>query len=181
MPRYVVYFTRSLAPFLQLASPYLFISFFKWIFRDLSCSQILKPEKYPFLNRSFYRQKDIDLYMDISPYLNMEEPTLKGCNQRKVLTLSTTLFSDDVPWAKGSLQRSGCETAIPPFPLKQGGPPSPPFRPIIDRDFTDAEGSLLTKPPSQSLERSAKLSTKLCFSPCSRNTRLVATLIQNKR
>ena len=40
--------------------------------------------------------------MDISPYLNMEEPTLKGCNQRKVLTtLSTTLFSDDVPWAKG--------------------------------------------------------------------------------
>ncbi|WOG81059.1 hypothetical protein DCAR_0100204 [Daucus carota subsp. sativus] len=31
----------------------------------------------------------------------MEEPTRKGCNQRKVLTLSTTLFSDDVPWAKG--------------------------------------------------------------------------------
>lgn len=102
MPRYVVYFTRSLAPFLQLASPYLFISFLKWIFRDLSCSQILKPDKYPFLNRSLYRQKDIDLYMDISPYLNMEEPTRKGCNQRKVLTLSTTLFSDDVPWAKGA-------------------------------------------------------------------------------
>ena len=40
--------------------------------------------------------------MDISPYLNMEEPTRKGCNQRKVLTLSTTLFSDDVPWAKGA-------------------------------------------------------------------------------
>ena len=109
MPRYV-YFTRSLAlqfscslaPFLQLASPYLFISFFKWIFRDLSCSQILKPDQYPFLNISFYRQKDIDLYMDLSPYLNMEEPTLKGCNQRKVLTLSPTLFSDDVPWAKGA-------------------------------------------------------------------------------
>jgi len=40
--------------------------------------------------------------MDISPYLNMEEPTRKGCNQRKVLTLSPTLFSDDVPWAKGA-------------------------------------------------------------------------------
>lgn len=40
--------------------------------------------------------------MDLSPYLNMEEPTLKGCNQRKVLTLSPTLFSDDVPWAKGA-------------------------------------------------------------------------------
>ena len=32
----------------------------------------------------------------------MEEPTLKGRNQRKVLTLSPTLFSDDVPWAKGA-------------------------------------------------------------------------------
>lgn len=31
----------------------------------------------------------------------MEEPTLKGRNQRKVLTLSPTLFSDDAPWAKG--------------------------------------------------------------------------------
>ncbi|KAK4377079.1 hypothetical protein RND71_003375 [Anisodus tanguticus] len=29
-----------------------------------------------------------------------------------------------------------------------GGPPSPSFRPIIDRDFTDAEDSLLTKPPT---------------------------------
>ena len=32
----------------------------------------------------------------------MEDPTLKGRNQRKVLTLSPTLFSDDVPWAKGA-------------------------------------------------------------------------------
>ena len=32
----------------------------------------------------------------------MEEPTLKGRNQRKVLTLSPTLFSDDAPWAKGA-------------------------------------------------------------------------------
>ena len=32
----------------------------------------------------------------------MEEPTLKGRNRRKVLTLSPTLFSDDVPWAKGA-------------------------------------------------------------------------------
>lgn len=32
----------------------------------------------------------------------MEEPKLKGRNQRKVLTLSPTLFSDDVPWAKGA-------------------------------------------------------------------------------
>ncbi|CAN4118977.1 unnamed protein product [Withania somnifera] len=31
----------------------------------------------------------------------MEEPTQQGRNQRKVLTLSPTLFSDDVPWAKG--------------------------------------------------------------------------------
>lgn len=35
--------------------------------------------------------------MDLSPYLNMEEPTQQGRNQRKVLTLSPTLFSDDVP------------------------------------------------------------------------------------
>ncbi|GJY24171.1 hypothetical protein Tco_0397829 [Tanacetum coccineum] len=34
-------------------------------------------------------------------HLSPEEPTLKGCKQRKVLTLSPTLFSDDVPWAKG--------------------------------------------------------------------------------
>ncbi|KAI3677469.1 hypothetical protein L6452_36731 [Arctium lappa] len=34
---------------------------------------------------------------DLSP----EEPTLKGCKQRKVLTLSPTLFSDDAPWTKG--------------------------------------------------------------------------------
>jgi len=40
--------------------------------------------------------------MDLSPYLNMEEPTQQGRNQRKVLTLSPTLFSDDVPWAKGA-------------------------------------------------------------------------------
>ncbi|KAH0726699.1 hypothetical protein KY284_002564 [Solanum tuberosum] len=32
----------------------------------------------------------------------MEEPTLKGRNQREALTLSPTLFSDDVPWAKGA-------------------------------------------------------------------------------
>lgn len=33
----------------------------------------------------------------------MEEPTLKGRNQRRVLTLSPTLFSDDAPcWAKGA-------------------------------------------------------------------------------
>jgi len=44
----------------------------------------------------------MDLYLDLSPYLNMEEPTLKGRNQRKVLTLSPTLFSDDAPWAKGA-------------------------------------------------------------------------------
>ncbi len=39
----------------------------------------------------------MDLYLDLSPYLNMEEPTLKGRNQRKVLTLSPTLFSGDSP------------------------------------------------------------------------------------
>ena len=32
----------------------------------------------------------------------MEDPTLKGRNQRKVLTLSPKFFSDDVPWAKGA-------------------------------------------------------------------------------
>ena len=83
----------------------------------------------------------------------MEEPTLKGRNQRKVLTLSPTLFSDDVPRinAKGATilflssivpirtsgrfvllstqfsvfvcdhvgrKVNGCETTIPPFPLK---------------------------------------------------------------
>ncbi|CAN4093665.1 unnamed protein product [Withania somnifera] len=31
----------------------------------------------------------------------MEESTQQWRNQRKVLTLSSTLFSDDVPWAKG--------------------------------------------------------------------------------
>lgn len=40
--------------------------------------------------------------MDLSPYRNMEEPTQQGRNQRKVLTLSPTLFSNDVPWAKGA-------------------------------------------------------------------------------
>ncbi|GKD98741.1 hypothetical protein Tco_1382638 [Tanacetum coccineum] len=35
--------------------------------------------------------------------------------------------------------------------LAQGGLPSLPFRPIIDRDFTDAEGSLLTKLPTKKL------------------------------
>ncbi|KAD2171591.1 hypothetical protein E3N88_41711 [Mikania micrantha] len=37
----------------------------------------------------------------ISGGVSPEEPTLKGCKQQKVLTLSPTLFSDDVPWAKG--------------------------------------------------------------------------------
>ncbi|KAI3672586.1 hypothetical protein L6452_38680 [Arctium lappa] len=37
----------------------------------------------------------------LKPDLSPEEPTLKGCKQRKVLTLSPTLFSDDAPWAKG--------------------------------------------------------------------------------
>ncbi|RYR46714.1 hypothetical protein Ahy_A07g032496 [Arachis hypogaea] len=50
-------------------------------------------------------------------------------------------------------KRSGCETAIPPFPLKWG-PPSPPFfQFIMDRDFTDAEGSLLTRPPTLEASR----------------------------
>ena len=44
----------------------------------------------------------LSISLDLSPYLNMEEPTLKRRNQRKVLTLSPTLFSDDVPWAKGA-------------------------------------------------------------------------------
>ncbi|KAK8500324.1 hypothetical protein V6N13_008839 [Hibiscus sabdariffa] len=35
--------------------------------------------------------------------LYMEEPVLKGRNQRKVLVLSPTLFSDDGPWAKGAI------------------------------------------------------------------------------
>ncbi|KAK8508964.1 hypothetical protein V6N13_133609 [Hibiscus sabdariffa] len=34
--------------------------------------------------------------------LYMEEPTLKGRNQWKVLALSPTLFTDDGPWAKGA-------------------------------------------------------------------------------
>ncbi|GJT97799.1 ATPase subunit 1, partial [Tanacetum coccineum] len=34
-------------------------------------------------------------------HLSPEKPTLKECKQWKVLTLSPTLFSDDVPWAKG--------------------------------------------------------------------------------
>ncbi|KAL8252164.1 hypothetical protein R6Q59_035857 [Mikania micrantha] len=38
----------------------------------------------------------------ISGGVSPEEPTLKGCKQQKVLTLSPTLFSDDVPWAKGT-------------------------------------------------------------------------------
>ena len=50
------------------------LTFIKWIFRDLSCSQILKPDPYPFLNISIFlsidRQKDIDLYLDLSPYLS---------------------------------------------------------------------------------------------------------------
>ncbi|GKA32315.1 hypothetical protein Tco_0718682, partial [Tanacetum coccineum] len=36
----------------------------------------------------------------LKPDLSSEEPILKGCKQRKVLTLSPTLFSNDVPWAK---------------------------------------------------------------------------------
>jgi len=83
----------------------------------------------------------------------------------------------------GNPKLCGRPAQLVPF-VPGGGPPSPPFRPIIDRDFTDAEDSLLTKPPTweasrqERSEEEAKLSTKLCFSPCSRNTRLVATLIQ---
>ncbi|GKB03050.1 hypothetical protein Tco_0831139 [Tanacetum coccineum] len=36
----------------------------------------------------------------LKPDLSPEKPTLKECKQWKVLTLSPTLFSDDVPWAK---------------------------------------------------------------------------------
>lgn len=56
----------------------------------------------------------MDLYLDLSPYLNMEEPTLKGRNQRKVLTLSPTLFSDDAPWAKGATIATGSDTKLRP-------------------------------------------------------------------
>ena len=47
------------------------------------------------------RRKSTILKADQYPYLNIEETTLKGRNQRKVLTLSETLFSDDVPWTEG--------------------------------------------------------------------------------
>ena len=153
----------------------------------------------------------------------MEDPTLKGRNQRKVLTLSPTLFSDDVPWAKGatifflSFNRSdqdkwvgsfrppiyailclrswscwakgSCRGAavkrrFPPFHwsregllphhsgllligiwpmLKVACLPSHPLEKLVSPERSDEE---------------AKLSTKLCFSSCSRNTWLVATLIQ---
>lgn len=87
----------------------------------------------------------------------MEEPTQQGRNQRKVLTLSPTLFSNDVPWAKGA-------TILAYYWLIG-------ILPML---------KVLTKPPTweASRQKEAKLSTKQSFSPFSRNTRLVATLIQ---
>ncbi|KAL2931330.1 Beta-galactosidase [Bienertia sinuspersici] len=84
-----------------------------------------------------------------------------------------TLFSDDVPWTEGAailflssivlIRTSGLvrflllSTLFSVFVRdhvgQKGGPPSSPFRPIIDRDFTNAEGSLLTKPPTLEASR----------------------------
>ncbi|KAJ8612894.1 hypothetical protein MRB53_037221 [Persea americana] len=44
--------------------------------------------------------------------------------------------------------------------IPKGGPPSPPFRPIIDRDLTSAEGSLLTKPPTGEASRQKSVARK---------------------
>lgn len=159
--------------------------------------------------------------MDLSPYRNMEEPTQQGRNQRKVLTLSPTLFSNDVPWAKGATilflssivpirtrglvrfvllyyailclrswscwAKGSCIGAavkgrFPPFHWRASYLPHHSGLLLIDRDFTDAEGSLLTKPPtweaSRQKEATRKRSCLRSFSPFSRKTRLVATLIQ---
>ena len=48
-------------------------------------------------------------------------------------------------WAKGSCRGAAVKRWFPPFHWSREGLLP---RPIIDRDFTDAEGSLLTKPPT---------------------------------
>ncbi|GKE17689.1 hypothetical protein Tco_1425266, partial [Tanacetum coccineum] len=52
------------------------------------------------LFRLLIERSEIKVYEKVGE-VSPKEPTLKGCKQRKVLTLSPTLFSDDVPWAKG--------------------------------------------------------------------------------
>ena len=75
-----------------------------------------------------------------------------------------------------SCRGAAVKRRFPPFHWSRGGPPSPPFRPIIDRDFTDAEGSLLTKPPTWEASRQKEAArTRSCLRsfppPCSRSTR----------
>lgn len=62
-------------------------------------------------------------------------------------------------WAKGSCRGAAVKRWFP-LSIEVGGAPSPPFRPIIDRDFTDAEGSLLTKPPTWEASRQKEATRK---------------------
>lgn len=45
-------------------------------------------------NRCIRCYKDLHIYLNLSPYLNVEEPRFEECNQHKFLTLSLKLFSD---------------------------------------------------------------------------------------
>ncbi|RYQ84103.1 hypothetical protein Ahy_B10g103008 [Arachis hypogaea] len=122
----------------------------------------------------------------------------RGMDKRKGPSLSFFNRSDQDKWVGFVLlstqfsvfvrdhvrrKRSGCETAIPPFPLKWG-PPSPPFFLfIMDRDFTDAEGSLLTRPPTLEASRQKEAARtrscrRSCPPPCSRSTRRYFDSIQ---
>ncbi|RYQ84091.1 hypothetical protein Ahy_B10g102995 [Arachis hypogaea] len=106
----------------------------------------------------------------------------RGMDKRKGPSLSFFNRSDQDKWVGFVLlstqfsvfvrdhvgrKRSGCETAILPFPLKWG-PPSPPFFLfIMDRDFTDAEGSLLTRLPTLEASRQKEAArTRSCRRSC---------------
>nr|GEV95088.1 hypothetical protein [Tanacetum cinerariifolium] len=92
--------------------------------------------------------------------------------------MSPTLFFDDVPWVKRDIILFLSSIIL----IRTSGLVrfiliSTQFS-VFVRDHLDYQATHLR---SWSLERSdeeAKLSAKLCFSPCSRNTRLAATLIQ---
>ncbi|KAI5664334.1 hypothetical protein M9H77_23657 [Catharanthus roseus] len=104
----------------------------------------------------------------------MEDPTVKGCNHGKVLTLSPTLFSDDVPWAFGAtifflssivpIKTSG----LVPFILL-----STQFSVFVQDHVRRKVACLPSHPleklvPPERSDKEAKLSTELCFSSCSR-------------
>jgi len=127
----------------KLLSPYFFMGYLKKplsiLQKNLHCSPTMPPGRkgapFSFFLQSFHK------------WVGSFRPSIYA-----ILCLRSWSC-----WAKGSCRGAAVKRWFPPFHWSREGLLP---RPIIDRDFTDAEGSLLTKPPTWEASRQKEATRK---------------------